>query len=118
MTNLVEPRRSIFRFGLLAYLGAAISLGFCFWKSIFIVVGPILGLAFIEINPHLQAVLMWLFAAVTVIGLLIDRKYGGARCDHRDPLYLLSRQYSGVWLRIPADRGIPQSSSNVVFPQS
>jgi class 3 adenylate cyclase len=77
MTNLVEPRRSIFRFGLLAYLGAAISLGFCFWKSIFIVVGPILGLAFIEINPHLQAVLMWLFAAVTVIGLLIDRKQHG-----------------------------------------
>lgn len=74
MTALADSRRGLFRFGLLAYLGAAVSLAFCFWKSIFIVVGPLLGLAFIEIDPHLQAVLMWLFAAVTVVGLMIDRK--------------------------------------------
>ena len=64
MTSVNQARRSVFRFGVLAYLGAAVSLAFCFWKSIFIFVGPILGLTFVEINPHLQAVLMWLFAAV------------------------------------------------------
>ena len=77
MTALADSRRGLFRFGLLAYLGAAVSLAFCFWKAIFIVVGPILGLAFIEIDPHLQAVFMWLFAAVTVVGLMIDRKRHG-----------------------------------------
>lgn len=77
MTTLLETHRSIFRFGLLAYLGAAVSLGFCFWKSTFTLIGPLLGLAFIEINPHLQAVFMWLFAGVTVVGLLLDRKKHG-----------------------------------------
>jgi len=77
MANPVEFPRGLFRFGLLAYLGAGVSLAFCFWKSILIIVGPLLGLAFIEINPHLQAVFMWLFAAVTVVGLVIDRKRHG-----------------------------------------
>jgi hypothetical protein len=75
--DLVEPRRGIFRFGLLAYLGAAISLGVCFWKSVFGLVAPILGLTFIDINPHLQAVIMWLFAAVSVVALSFDRKQHG-----------------------------------------
>jgi class 3 adenylate cyclase len=77
MTDLVESRWNIFRFGLLAYLGAAVSLGVCFWKTIFIVVGPIFGLTLVEINPHLQAVLMWLFAAAAVVGLVVDRKRHG-----------------------------------------
>lgn len=77
MASLDQARRSIFRFGLLANLGSGVSLGVCFWKSIFTVVAPILGLPFVEINPHLQAVLMWLFAAVAVVGLVFDRKQHG-----------------------------------------
>ena len=72
MADLVEPRPGNFRFGLLAYLGAAISLAFCFWKSVFGLVAPILGLTFIDINPHVQAVFMWLFAAVAVVALFFD----------------------------------------------
>ncbi len=77
MTSANQTRWSLFRFGVLAYLGAAVSLGFCFWKSIFILFGPVLGLTFVEINPHLQAVLMWLFAAVAVLGLYLDRAKHG-----------------------------------------
>lgn len=77
MVDLAEPRPGIFRFGLLAYLGAAISLAFCFWKSVFGLVAPILGLTFIDINPHVQAVFMWLFAAVAVVALFFDRKQHG-----------------------------------------
>jgi hypothetical protein len=77
MADLVEPRRGIFRFGLLAYAGAALSLGVCFWKSVFGLVAPILGLTFIEINPHVQAVIMWVFAAVAVVALFFDRKQHG-----------------------------------------
>ena len=77
MADLVEPRPGNFRFGLLAYLGAAISLAFCFWKSVFGLVAPILGLTFIDINPHVQAVFMWLFAAVAVVALFFDRKQHG-----------------------------------------
>jgi class 3 adenylate cyclase len=78
MADLAEPHRGIFRFGLLAYAGAAISLGVCFWKSTFGLVAPIVGLTFIDINPHLQAVIMWLFAAVAVVALFFDRKQHGA----------------------------------------
>jgi class 3 adenylate cyclase len=77
MTTLVEPRHSTSRFGFLAYFGAAVSLVFCFWKATFVLIVPILGLTFIEINPHLQAALMWLFAAGTVVALLFDRRKHG-----------------------------------------
>lgn len=78
MNDLVEPHPSIFRFGLLAYLGAAVSLAFCFWKSVFGLVSPVLGLTFVDINPHLQAFIMWLFAAVAVVALFFDRRQHGA----------------------------------------
>ena len=77
MADLVEPHRGIFRFGLLAYAGAAISLGVCFWKSTFGLVAPILGLTSVEINPHVQALIMWLFAALAVVALFLDRKQHG-----------------------------------------
>ena len=77
MADLVEPRRGIFRFGILAYAGAAVSLAVCFWKSVFGLVAPIIGLTFIEINPHAQAVFMWVFAAVAVVALFFDRKQHG-----------------------------------------
>ena len=79
MADLVQPRRGIFRFGLLAYAGAAVSLGVCFWKSTFGLIAPVLGLTFVDINPHVQAVFMWLFAAIAVVALLFDRKRHG---DH------------------------------------
>jgi hypothetical protein len=34
-------------------------------------------LAFIEINPHVQAVIMWVFAAIAVVALFFDRKQHG-----------------------------------------
>ena len=77
MASLANESDSGSRFGIIAFLGAAVSLGFCFWKSIFIFVGPILGLTFVELNPHLQALLMWLFAAAAVVGLYIDRRRHG-----------------------------------------
>jgi class 3 adenylate cyclase len=77
VADLAEPRPGFFRFGLLAYLGAAISLAFCFWKSTFGLIAPILGLSAVEINPHVQAVIMWLFAAVAVVALFLDRKQHG-----------------------------------------
>lgn len=64
-------------FGPYAYLGAAISLVFCFWKATFGLVAPLIGLTVFDINPHLQAVSMWLFAAVSVAALAADRKRHG-----------------------------------------
>jgi MerC mercury resistance protein len=77
MADLAEPRPGIFRLGLLAYLGAGVSLAVCFWTSVFGLVAPILGLTFIDINPHVQAVIMWLFAAIAVVALFFDRKQHG-----------------------------------------
>ena len=77
MAELVELHRGIFRFGLLAYAGAAVSLAVCFWTSTFGLVAPILGLPSVGINPHVQAVIMWLFAAVAVVALFFDRKQHG-----------------------------------------
>ncbi|MBT5050549.1 MAG: MerC family mercury resistance protein [Rhodospirillaceae bacterium] len=77
MAHAVETARSVFRFGWLAYFGAAVSLIFCFWKATFSLIAPILGLTFIEINPHLQAATMWLSAAFTVGALFLDRRQHG-----------------------------------------
>ena len=77
MTSLAKDTRRPFQFGVLAYVGAAISLVFCFWKATFSLLAPILGLTVVEINPHLQAIVMWVFAAVTVVALALDRKRHG-----------------------------------------
>tara|TARA_Y100001934_G_scaffold1300_1_gene1961 strand:- start:311120 stop:312214 length:1095 start_codon:yes stop_codon:yes gene_type:complete len=66
-----------FRYGLLAYLGALVSLVFCFWKASFTFLAPLLGLTFIDIDPNLQAAIMWIFAAGAVGALVIDRKQHG-----------------------------------------
>jgi class 3 adenylate cyclase len=67
-------------FGFLAYAGAGISLAFCFAKAIVLTVLPALGLsiAAFDFNPHLQAVLMWLFVAVAVVGLSLDKRQCGS----------------------------------------
>jgi hypothetical protein len=49
----------------------------CFWTSVLGLVAPILGLTFIDINPHVQTVIMWLFAAVAVVALFFDRRQHG-----------------------------------------
>ena len=77
MTTLAEPRPHIIRYGSLAYLGAAASLVVCFWKATVGLIAPVVGLSVINIHPHLQAIIMWGFAAVTVAALIIDRKQHG-----------------------------------------
>lgn len=74
MTTLNPVSGEHNRFGFLAYLGAFISLVFCFWKTSVGLIAPLLGLAIIDINPHLQAAAMCLFAGATVAALILDRK--------------------------------------------
>lgn len=77
MTSLAEPLVRQGRFGSLAYFGAAASLVVCFWKATFGLIAPVIGLTVFDINPHLQALIMWAFAAVTVLALYFDRKRHG-----------------------------------------
>ena len=77
MTNSRAHPGSAMSFGLFAYLGAAISLVFCFWKATFGLVAPLVGMTVVDLNPHLQAVTMWLFAAGAVVALAADRKRHG-----------------------------------------
>ena len=67
-------------FGVLAYTGAGISIGFCFSKVIVLTVLSALGITLgtFNVNPHLQAVLMWLFAVVAVVGLILDKDRCGS----------------------------------------
>ncbi len=73
-------------FGLLAYSGAGISIGFCFSKIILLTVLSAFGitLATFDVNPHLQAALMWLFAAVAVVEIILDKE----RCGSVIPMAL------------------------------
>lgn len=77
MTSLTATLSPHHPFGFLAYLGAFISLLFCFWKTSVGLIAPLIGLAVVEINPHLQAVAMCVFAAGTVAALVVDRKSHG-----------------------------------------
>lgn len=79
MTTIPAPRYPVFRFGLLAYLGATVSLFFCFWKAVSGLLAPLIGLTVIDLNPHLQAIIMWGFAAITVAALVADRQNHGDR---------------------------------------
>jgi class 3 adenylate cyclase len=71
-------------FGFLAYLGAAISLVFCYFDLFADIAADVFNVEVLSINPHLQAVLMWLFVVVAVVGLALDRKAHG----HKLPLLL------------------------------
>ncbi|MGB0630916.1 MAG: adenylate/guanylate cyclase domain-containing protein [Alphaproteobacteria bacterium] len=77
MSTLTAPFHDRRRFGLFAYLGAFISLLFCFWKTSLTLVASLLGLSVVDIDPHLQAVAMCFFAGATVVALFIDRKEHG-----------------------------------------
>ena len=46
-------------------------------KRVFTFLAPLLGLTFIDIDPNLQAAIMWIFAAGAVGALVIDRKQHG-----------------------------------------
>lgn len=73
-------------FGVLAYSGAGVSVAFCFAKTIVIYTSAVFGIALVEFsfNPHLQAVLMWLFASVAVVGLVLDK----GRCGSSIPMIM------------------------------
>ena len=57
--------------GWLAYIGTAISMCVCYLKFISAALVPMLGTGW-EINPHVQAVLMWLFALLAVYAVYRD----------------------------------------------
>lgn len=61
-------------FGLFAYVGAGASMLVCYGKTMLLASLGILGLNIPDINPHAQAVLMWVLGMVAVYGLLQDRK--------------------------------------------
>ncbi len=65
-------------FGSLAIAGAAASLFFCYGQVLISLMAPLFGLAEFELNIHVQAVFMWVFALVTVAGLWRDRSRHGS----------------------------------------
>ena len=69
-----------FPFGALAYAGAGASLFVCYSKVILLGALSSFGVRDIAINPHLQAVLMWLLGLVAIYGLYQDRR--AHRRDH------------------------------------
>lgn len=73
-------------FGVLAYAGAAVSVGLCFAKAIVFYLSPLLGIGLVQFNfnPHLQAVLMWVFVLIGVIGLSLDKN----RCGSSVPMFM------------------------------
>jgi class 3 adenylate cyclase len=71
---------SRFPFGILAYAGAGASLFVCYGKVILLGALSWFGVREIAINPHLQAVLMWLLGLVAIYGLYQDRR--AHRRDH------------------------------------
>ncbi len=69
-----EPGRRSLPFGFLAFLGAGTSLVFCYAQVLISLLAPLFGLAAFEMNIHAQAIFMWGFALVTLVGLVRDRK--------------------------------------------
>jgi class 3 adenylate cyclase len=87
LTQVAQPHagaasRPLF-FGFLAFLGAVASLIFCYAQVLISLLAPLFGLAEFEMDIHLQAVFMWTFALITVVGLARDRK------RHNSPLPLI-----------------------------
>ncbi|MEM8948747.1 MAG: adenylate/guanylate cyclase domain-containing protein [Pseudomonadota bacterium] len=74
MTNETPSVVGATPFGLIALLGATISIVFCYGQVLISLITPLLGLAAFELNLHAQAIFMWLFGLVTVYGLWRDRR--------------------------------------------
>jgi class 3 adenylate cyclase len=70
-------------FGFLAYFGVATSLLVCYFDLVAGLAPDFLRPDIFALNPHIQAVLMWLFGLIAVFGLGMDRK------AHRHKLPLL-----------------------------
>lgn len=66
------PGRGPFAFGMLAFLGAGLSLAACFAEILITTFAPMVGLAVLAVNPHAQAAVMSVFALLGVIGLVRD----------------------------------------------
>jgi class 3 adenylate cyclase len=71
-------------FGTLAFAGAGVSLVFCYGQVLISLLAPLFGLAAFELDIHWQAVFMWGFGVVTVVGLGRDRR----RHHHDAPIML------------------------------
>jgi class 3 adenylate cyclase len=65
------------RFGWLALLGAGASLISCYIVKLSGALAPLLDTAIITLNPHVQAVFMWGFAMIALVGLALDRRHHG-----------------------------------------
>ena len=74
-----EPSARRLPFGFLAYAGVGMSLLFCYANILVALLAPLMGLTPSGINPQVQAVAMWLFALVAVIGLLKNAMQHGDR---------------------------------------
>ncbi len=72
-----RPSRRISRFGWQANAFALISILLCYSQAILVAGAGVVGLQIIDTAPHLQAVLMWVFALMAVLGILRDRKQHG-----------------------------------------
>lgn len=59
--------------GLIALVGATVSVIFCYGQILISLITPLFGMAAFELNIHLQAVCMWLFGLVTVYGVYRER---------------------------------------------
>lgn len=68
------PDRKAPPFGILAFAGAGVSLVFCYGQILISLLAPLFGLAAIELDIHWQAVFMWGFGLVTLVGLARDRR--------------------------------------------
>lgn len=66
--------RKAIPFGTLAFSGAGVSLIFCYGQVLISLLAPLFGLATFELDIHWQAVFMWGFGLITVVGLVRDRK--------------------------------------------
>ena len=64
-------------FGFLAYVGVAISMMICYFDLIVGVASDFVAVETLRLNPHVQAVLMWVFGLVAVFGLSLDWKAHG-----------------------------------------
>ena len=61
-------------FGFMAYLFAGVSVLFCYAQVLVDLVGPFFSATPLQVDPHVQAVLMWVFALLAVISLYRDQK--------------------------------------------
>lgn len=65
-------------FGFLGYLGAGLSIAFCYADALTGLLAPLAGLEPVGINHHVQAVLMWGAALIAVVGLYWDQRAHGS----------------------------------------